>query len=73
MANTADVTAPRWRTVVACALAATATVVVFLLRPYLPAGLGERPLVTLFILPIVASALLGGLIPCAAHWRWRCS
>ncbi len=66
MANTADVTAPRWRTVVACALAATATVVVFLLRPYLPAGLGERPLVTLFILPIVASALLGGLIPCAA-------
>ncbi len=66
MANAADVTAPRWRTVVACGLAATATIVVFLLRPYLPAGLGERPLVTLFILPIVASALLGGLIPCAA-------
>ena len=65
MADVTAVTAPRWRTVVACGLAATATVAVFLLRPYLPAGLGERPLLTLFMLPVLASALLDGFVPCA--------
>ena len=65
MADAADVTVPLWRTVVACGLAAMATVAVFLLRQYLPEGLGERPLLTLFMLPILASALLDGFIPCA--------
>jgi PAS domain S-box-containing protein len=65
MADAAAATAPRWRTALACGLAAAATVAVFLGRQYLPGGFGEPSLLALFMLPILASALLGGFMPCA--------
>ncbi len=63
MAEAATVIVSRGRTVLACGLAASATVAAFTLGQYLPAWLGEPSLLVVFVLPIVASALLGGFTP----------
>lgn len=51
---------PRWLTYVFAALLVAAMVVV---RQQMPAGLNDRPLLILFMVPIVLAALLGGFGP----------
>jgi len=50
-----------WPLVPACALALVLTVVTLLVRYALGVAFGERPLLVLFIFPIIVSAYVGGL------------
>ena len=55
--------ARRWRTVAACGLALLLTLATLWLRWSLPASFGDRPMLILFMFPILVSATLGGLLP----------
>ncbi|WP_250895010.1 DUF4118 domain-containing protein, partial [Aeromonas dhakensis] len=46
-----------------CLLALLLPVLMLQIRVQLPIAFGERPLLVLFMLPIIVCALLGGLLP----------
>jgi two-component system, sensor histidine kinase and response regulator len=52
-----------WRTGVACVIAGMLCVATLLLHPYMAVSFGERPMLILFMFPILLSALLGGFLP----------
>jgi len=53
----------RWRSLAIYSLALIITIATFYLRQALAASFGDRPLLIIFLLPIIFSALLGGLGP----------